>query len=72
MLPRELEQFKFTKFIYLLFPENEELFKERDRKDDNFLGRLKDLKIDTLEAPAQAVTILFYIFLHKYHGKNNF
>lgn len=33
--------------------QNEELFKERDRKDDNFLGRLKDFKIDTLEAPAQ-------------------
>ena len=43
----------------LLFPENEELFKERDRRDEDFLGRLKDFKIDTLEAQAQMVRILF-------------
>ena len=64
MLPKELRiQFYFivfSEFIYRLFPENEELFKERDKKDDDFLGRLKDFKIDTLKAPAQMVRILIF------------
>lgn len=35
---------------------NEQLFKERDRKDDDYLGRLKDFRIDSLEAQGSQPT----------------
>lgn len=37
------------------FSGNEELFKERDQKDDEFLDRLKEFKIDSTDPQSEKV-----------------
>ena len=45
--------------FFLISSGNEQLFKERDRKDDDFLGRLKDFKIESLD-PQESKVITNY------------
>ena len=41
--------------IHFWFLGNEELFKERDQKDDEFLHRLKEFKIDSIDPQSEKV-----------------
>lgn len=49
------EKNRLIKFSFQFLLGNEQLFKERDRKDDDYLGRLKDFRIDSLEAQGSQV-----------------
>ena len=48
-------KFHFGHSILSWFSGNEELFKERDQKDDEFLDRLKEFKIDSTDPQSEKV-----------------